>query len=77
MCEISNFKVQRFQSWYFPDKPYSPRDSCFEIGVTYLNGCACQKACYKAVHCIYMYQIIKHSRLLRPHCKPHVPEKRK
>ena len=23
MCEISNSKIQRFQSWYFPDKPYS------------------------------------------------------
>ena len=23
MCEISNSSVQRFQSWYFPDKPYS------------------------------------------------------
>ena len=22
MCEISNFYVQRFQSRYFPDKPY-------------------------------------------------------
>ena len=22
MCEISNSLVQRFQSWYFPDKPY-------------------------------------------------------
>ena len=22
MCEISNSWVQRFLSWYFPDKPY-------------------------------------------------------
>ena len=22
MCEISNSQVQRFQSWYFMDKPY-------------------------------------------------------
>ena len=22
MCEISKSLVQRFQSWYFPDKPY-------------------------------------------------------
>ena len=25
MCEISNSKIQRFQSWYFPDKPYMTR----------------------------------------------------
>ena len=24
MCDISNSSVQRFQSWYFPDKPYLP-----------------------------------------------------
>ena len=23
MCEISNVSVNGFQSWYFPDKPYS------------------------------------------------------
>ena len=23
MCEISNSKIQRFQSWYFPDKPFN------------------------------------------------------
>ena len=22
MCEMSNFYVNGFQSWYFPDKPY-------------------------------------------------------
>ena len=32
LCEISNSYVQRFQSWYFPDKPYCSPIECSTEG---------------------------------------------